>query len=128
MTDSPPPSDRPKSAKSVAFALFRPVLFAIGVIGLALGGLVLTHRSNPKIAALEKQPPVRPTAPQPAAPPATIVLADPEPAPPFTSGELKGAGLKMGELKGFQMKPPDQVPDPEPPTSDRYELTLRLER
>jgi murein DD-endopeptidase MepM/ murein hydrolase activator NlpD len=128
MTDSPPPSDRPKSAKSVAFALFRPVLFAVGVIGLALGGLVLSHRSNPEIAALEKQPPAPAPGQKPAAPPPAIALADPDPPPPFTNAELKGAGLKMGELKGFQMKPPEQIPDPEPPASDLYELTLRLER
>ena len=57
MTDFPSPSDRPKTAKSLAFALFRPVLFAVGVIGLALGGLVLTHRANPEIAALPAPPP-----------------------------------------------------------------------
>ena len=86
MTDFPSPSDRPKSAKSIAFALFRPVLFAIGVIALALGGLVLTHRSNPEIAALEKQPPsslpVPAPSPPPPPPPAMIALAEPEPAPP----------------------------------------------
>ena len=81
MTDFPSPSDRPNTAKSTAFALFRPVLFAIGAVGLALGGLVLTHRSNPEIAALEKQIP----APAPAAPLAPIELAMPEPAPPLTS-------------------------------------------
>ena len=64
MTDSPPPSDRSRTAKSLAFALFRPVLFAVGVIGLALGGLVLSHRSNPEIAALP--PPAKPAAPAPA--------------------------------------------------------------
>ena len=57
MTDFPSPSGRSKSAKSLAFALFRPVLFAIGAITLALGGLVLTHRSNPEIAALPAPPP-----------------------------------------------------------------------
>src|ERR1044072_1840379 len=29
MTDSPPPSDRSRTAKSLAFALFLPVLFAV---------------------------------------------------------------------------------------------------
>ena len=72
MTDSPPPSDRPRTAKSLAFALFRPVLFAVGVIGLALGGLVLSHRSNPEIAALP--PPAKPAAPAPAA--AAVIGAD----------------------------------------------------
>ena len=128
MTDSPPPSDRPKSAKSIAFALFRPVLFAVGVIGLALGALVLTHRSNPEIATSGKQSPAPSAASKPVAPPPAIALADPDAPPPFTSAELKGAGLKMGELKGFEMKPPDPAAEPEPPASDLYELTLRLER
>ncbi|TAJ41062.1 MAG: M23 family peptidase [Reyranella sp.] len=123
MTDFPSPSDRSKSAKSVAFALFRPVLFAIGIIALALGGLVLTHRSNPEIATAQKQLPA-----PPATAPAPIVLVDSEPAPPVTSAELKDGAFKGLELKGFQMKPPDPATDPEPPASDRYELTLRLER
>jgi len=112
MTDFPSPSGRPKGGKSLAFALFRPVLFAIGAIALALGGLVLSHRANPEIAVL---PPV--AAPAPAAA-AAIALTDPEPPPPLTAAELKG----------FQMKPADQAAEPEPPASDRYELTLRLER
>jgi murein DD-endopeptidase MepM/ murein hydrolase activator NlpD len=122
MTDFPSPSDRPKAAKSTAFALFRPVLLAVGVIALALGGLVLSHRSNPEIAGLERQ------VPAPAATPAPIVLVDSEPAPPLTSAELKGSAFQGLELKGFQMKPPDPAAEPEPPASDRYELTLRLER
>ena len=113
MTDFPSPSGRSKTAKSLAFALFRPVLFAIGTIALALGGLVLTHRSNPEIAALPAPPPASPAAPIP-----PIVLADPEPAPP----------ISFAELQGFQMKPPEPAAEPEPPASDRYELTLRLER
>ena len=91
MTDSPPPSDRPRTAKSLAFALFRPVLFAVGVIGLALGGLVLSHRSNPEIAALP--PPPKPAAPDarraPAASLAPIVLAEPEPVPPIAPSDFK---------------------------------------
>ncbi len=118
MTDFPSPSGRPKGGKSLAFALFRPVLFAVGAIALALGGLVLSHRANPEITVL---PPLAPLvaspAPAPAAP-AAIALTDPEPPPPFTSADLKG----------FQMKPADQTAEPEPPASDRYELTLRLER
>ena len=113
MTDFPSPSGRSKTAKSLAFALFRPVLFAISAIALALGGLVLTHRSNPEVAALPAPPPTQPAAPAP-----PIVLADPEPAPPISSAELQG----------FQMKPPEPAAEPEPPASDRYELTLRLER
>ena len=113
MTHFPSPSGRSRTAKSLAFALFRPVLFAIGAITLALGGLVLTHRSNPEIAALPASPPAPSAAPIP-----PIVLADPEPAPPISSAELQG----------FQMKPPEPAAEPEPPASDRYELTLRLER
>ena len=130
MTDFPSPSDRPESAKSVAFALFRPVLFATGVISLALGGLVLAHLSNPEIAALEKQRRPASKGPAPAlAPPQAIALPDPEPMPPVSFAEFKGFGDVKGaqDLKGFQMKTPDPA-EPEPPASDLYELTLRLER
>jgi murein DD-endopeptidase MepM/ murein hydrolase activator NlpD len=123
MTDSPPPSDRSKPAKSSAFALFRPVLFAVGAIGLALGGLVLSHRSNPEIAALP--PPAKLPIPTPAAPPAPIVLAESEPAPPIAPADFKGLS---SDLRGFSMKPPEPSSEPEPPASDRYELTLRLEK
>ncbi len=77
MTDFPSPSGRPKGGKSLAFALFRPVLFAVGAIALALGGLVLSHRANPEIAVLPPLAPlVAPLAPAPAAP-AAIALTDP---------------------------------------------------
>ena len=109
MTDFPPPSGQPKTVKSAVFVLLRPVLFAVGAIGLTLGVLVLLHRTPPQVA-------VRP-APPPAAPPA-IARADPEPAPPLTEADLQG----------FQMRPPAPAAEPEPPTSDRYELTLRLEK
>ncbi len=122
MTDFPSPSDQPKSVKSTAFALFRPVLFAVGVIALALGGLVLSLRSNPEIAGAERQMPAPPAALTP------IVLVDSEPAPPVATAELKGSAIKGSELQGFQMKPPEPPAEPEPPASDRYELTLRLER
>ena len=117
MTDSPSPSGRPKSAKSRAFALFRPVLFAIGASAFALAGVLLSHDPSSQNSALPK------SKPTPAAPPPAIVLTDPEPPPPLTSADLKGA-----DLKGFQMKPAEQPSDPEPPANDRYELTLRLER
>ena len=113
MTDSPSPSDRPRGVKSLAFALVRPVLFAVGAIVLAVGGLILSHRPRPEVAALPHTPPLK----MPALPPA-IVLADPEPPPPLTAADLKG----------FQLKPPEPAAEPEPPGSDRYELTLRLER
>lgn len=135
MTDSPPPSDRPRTVKSLAFAPFRPVLFAVGVVGLALGGLVLVHRSNPEIAALPA--PTKLPVPQPAAPPAPIVLADSEPAPPVAPSDFKASSPNLGpnlggDLRGFSMKPPDPgsgpSSEPEPPAPERYELTLRLEK
>ncbi len=136
MTDFPPPSDRPKSAKGATFGLFRPVLFAIGVIGLAMGGLILSHRSNPDIASLPPKTAALPTTPAPAAPGpkgpaqaalAPLVLADSQPAPPVTAADFgKPASL---DLRGFQMKPPEApTADAEPPASDVYELTLRLEK
>ncbi|MEI9898893.1 MAG: hypothetical protein WDN31_00815 [Hyphomicrobium sp.] len=140
MTGSPSPSDRPRTAKSRAFALFRPVLFAIGAIGLALGGLVLTHRSNPEIAGLPTPDPASPApagtpipGPETAAkggngPAAPVVLADSEPPPPLNPSDFRPADLRSGDFTGFQAKPADPAADPEPPASDRYELTLRLER
>jgi murein DD-endopeptidase MepM/ murein hydrolase activator NlpD len=124
MTDSPSPSDRPKTAKSWAFGLVRPVLFAVGAIGLALGGLIVAHRSNPEIAALP--PPDQPVPAAPAAP----VLADPEPAPPpITAADFKAqSAAQSPDLRGFSMKPPDPNAEPEPPAPDHYELTLRLEK
>lgn len=122
MTDSPSPSDRPKTAKSWAFGLVRPVLFAVGATGLAMAALVLAQRSNPEIAAL-------PPAPEPP------VLADPEPAPPpITAADFKAQspgqppGTPPLDLRGFSMKPPDPNTEPDPPAPDHYELTLRLER
>ena len=127
MTDFPSPSDRPRTVKSLAFALFRPVLFAVGAIGLALGGLVLSHRSNPEIAALPPPPtalPVPLPIPAPAEPP-PIVLADFEPAPPVAPSDF--AALSS-DFRGFSTRPPEPNAEPEPPASDRYELTLRLEK
>lgn len=116
MTDSPPPSDRSKGGKSSTFALFRPVLFATGIIGLAMGALLVSHRSNPEIASLPPQPkPPEQTA---------FVLPEPEPVPPLNTAEFKGPI----DFRGFQMKPQETPPEPEPPASDRYELTLRLEK
>ena len=120
MTDFPSPSDRSKTAKSSAFGLFRPVLFAIGIIGLALGGLVLSHRSNPEIAAL----PQPPSPSSPVARPAAVVLADPEPAPPIAPSDFKALSA---DFRGFSIKPPEPA-EPQPPVSDRYELTMRLEK
>ena len=126
MTDFPSPSDRSKTGKSLAFALFRPVLFAVGIVGLALGALVLTHRANPEIAAL----PPAPKPPMPAAKAAPpIVLADAEPAPPIAPADFKAADSRplSGDFRGFSTKP-QEPSEPEPPASDVYELTLRLEK
>ena len=113
MTDSPPPSGRPESVRSALLVLLRPVLFAVGAIGLTLGALIVSHRGAP---------------PRPANPPAQaattpVVLPDPEPTP----------AISAAEFRGFQGAPPAVRPappqaDPEPPASDRYELTLRLEK
>ncbi len=58
----------------------------------------------------------------------TVVLADPDIPPPVTSADFASAA---SAFKGFQMRPEpdgtDQASEAEP-TSDRYELTLRLER
>lgn len=126
MTDFPSPSDRPESAKSTAFGVIWPVLGATGLIAgtlfLALGGLLITQRPIPDIETAQAEPPPLVLA--------NLTLADIEliPPPPLTSAEFKSSTLQGIELKGFQMKPPDPAAEPEPPASDRYELTLRLER
>ena len=131
MTGPPPPSDRPKSPKSKTFGLFRPVLFAIGVIGLAMAGLVISHRSNPEIAALPPsvKAPAAPVAPENASP-APVVIADSEPPPPPTAADF-GKTPPPIDFRGFQMKPPGAAAaaaEAEPPASDIYDLTLRLEK
>ncbi len=126
MTDFPSPSDRPESAKSTAFGVIWPVLGATGLIAgtlfLALGGLLITQRPIPDIETAQAEPPPLVLA--------NLTLADIEliPPPPLTSAEFKSSTLQGIELKGFQMKPPDPAAESEPPASDRYELTLRLER
>jgi murein DD-endopeptidase MepM/ murein hydrolase activator NlpD len=117
MTDSPSPSGRPEGARSALFVLFRPVLFAIGASGLALGALLLTHRNSPPPPAIV----------------AETALPDPDPAPPVSAADFK-SGLTPGDFNGFQSAQPpaqqqaQQPSDPEPPAPDRYELTLRLEK
>jgi murein DD-endopeptidase MepM/ murein hydrolase activator NlpD len=101
MTDSPSPSDRPESAGPAASGLFRPVLFAVAAIGLTLAGAVLVHRPQQVATAVS--------------PAASVKLPDPEPMPPLTSADFQG----------FQLKPQDPQADA---ASDRYDLTLRLER
>jgi murein DD-endopeptidase MepM/ murein hydrolase activator NlpD len=109
MTDSPPPSGRPESAKMAVLVLLRPILFAISAIGLTLGLLVLLHRPGSQVA----EAPVAPPTPPP------VVLAQPDPEPP---------AISAADFQGFQMKPGAQLADAEPPASDRYELALRLEK
>ena len=110
MTDFPSPSDRPKTARSAAFRLFRPIFFAVGAIGATVGAVIIIHhQAETQIAAVS--PPSAPVLPP-------IALPDPEPVPPVTTADFKG----------FDLKPTDQQADAEPPASDRYELTLRLER
>ncbi|CAN5617157.1 hypothetical protein BH10PSE6_BH10PSE6_17190 [soil metagenome] len=95
-------------------ALFRPVIFATTAIGLTLVVLVALHHQ------------VAPPAPKPDSKAAAkpIVLPAPELAPPITAADFRG-------FQGFQAKssqPQPQPADPEPPASDRYDLTLRLEK
>ncbi|MBS0220584.1 MAG: peptidoglycan DD-metalloendopeptidase family protein [Proteobacteria bacterium] len=85
------------------------MLFAVAIIGVTVGTvIVMHHHPVPEVATAA-----------PVAPPA-IALPDPEPAPPITSDDFKG----------FDLKPADQqaADGADQPVSDRYELTLRLER
>ena len=53
------------------------------------------------------------------------MLAEPEPVPPIAPSDFK---TFSADLSGFSLKPPEPNSEPEPPASDRYELTLRLEK
>ena len=134
MTDSPPPSDRPKPPRSSALGVFRPVLYAVGVIGLALGGFVLAHRSSPApspsgpdiaVSPADSTLPAEASNNPPPAAAAAVDVPTPEPAPPVAPADFKGFSTSP-DLRGFAMKPP--LPEPEPPAPDRYDLTLRLEK
>ena len=123
MTDSPPPSGRPETAKKAApgtlFVLLRPLLFAIGAIGLTIGLLVLMQQPNkpaePRVAQASKPPPAT-KSPE-------VTLPNSEPAPPIGAADFQSG------FGGFGMKPGATPGEPpEPPASDRYELTLRLEK
>jgi murein DD-endopeptidase MepM/ murein hydrolase activator NlpD len=119
MTDSPPPSDRLESPKTappgLVLVLFRPVLFATAAIGLTIGLLLALHHGDPRVATAPPQQPDFAAANTP------VTLPAPDPAP----------AISARDFQGFQMTPRDQLPqqaDAETPASDRYELTLRLEK
>src|SRR5262249_31573325 len=98
------------------------LLFAIGVISATIGLLVLMQQPNPQT----DKPVAQASAPPPAPPPArqaktalpNPVLADPDPPPPIRASDFQGFGMKPGATPG----------EPDPPASDRYEVTLRLEK
>ena len=119
MTDSPPPSDRLESSKTtppgLVLVLFRPVLVAFAAIGLTIGLLFAFPHVDPRVAT----PPI-PQLPAVAGG-APVTLPTPDLAPPISALDFEG----------FQMRPREQPPqqaEAEPPASDRYELTLRLEK
>ena len=120
MTDFPSPSDRPNTAKdapaALLWALFRPFLFASGLIGLTIGALVMLPRTHEQVA----------TAPPVSAPTASVTLPEPEPAPPIGAADFQGFRLKPAESARAQTQAPSE--QQETPASDRYELTLRLEK
>ena len=124
MTDSPPPSGRPESATTALFVLFRPVLFAVGAIGLTLGALVLLHQWQSRRPA-----PRRPRSRRNDG--RSCPIRRPLP-PPVTDADLKS--FTAGDFKGFQAGQPPGRPSQQPPRPrsrrrrDRYELTLRLEK
>ncbi len=70
--------------------------------------IVLHRKPAPEVVA----------ANPPKSEPPAVALPDPEPAPPITAADFKG----------FDLKSADAQADAEPPASDRYSLTLRLER
>ena len=117
MTGSPPPSGRSESAKSALLALFRPVLFVATAIGLTLVVLVAAPSADPS-----------PSAPQPAR-----KVADQRRSSPARSGAVAPdhRGGFPRASRASRPSPPrrqHQPADPEPPASDRYDLTLRLEK
>jgi murein DD-endopeptidase MepM/ murein hydrolase activator NlpD len=105
-----------------AFVLLRPLFFAIGAIGLTLGLLVLMQQPGeqaaPQVAKSPAPLPTPQSTPQARVVPPNPVLPAPDPAPPIAASDFQGFGMKPGATPG----------EPEPPASDRYELTLRLEK
>ncbi len=127
MTDSPPPSGRPESAATAAptmalTALLRPFLFAIGAIGLTLAVLLLTHQEPKSPPRPVAQAPAVPPAPQRPSLPAEAAVPNSEPGPPVVATDFQAG------FGGFGMRPGATPAEPEQPASDRYDLTLRLEK
>src|SRR6185369_3410129 len=94
------------------------------------GLLILTHQDAeppaPKVVQAAAPPPASASAPSPAprrsAVPAEESLANSEPAPPVGAADFQSG------FGGFGMRPGATPTEPDPPASDRYELTLRLEK
>ena len=122
MTDSPPPSGRPESPQAALLVLLRPVLFAIGAIGLTLGALVVLHKGSPPPTAPVRVAQTPVTLPDPGPPPPAVTDAD---FKSLTANDFKG--FQAGQPSGQPGQPTQQAPD-EPSAPDRYQLTLRLEK
>ncbi|MBS0537705.1 MAG: peptidoglycan DD-metalloendopeptidase family protein [Proteobacteria bacterium] len=128
MTDFPPPSDRsyaPQgSPKGLVLALFRPVLFACAAIGITIGLLLILHRGDPTVAALPTPQPATVADAQP------VAIPDMDLAPPIAARDFQGFQMKPGQAvtDGALSPAPAQQADADTPASDRYELTLRLEK
>jgi murein DD-endopeptidase MepM/ murein hydrolase activator NlpD len=130
MTDSPPPSDRSEvfqtSTHGLVLKLFRPVLFAAAAIGLTIGVLLVLPPRGPAVATDPTPPSTNVAESTP------VTLPEPEPAPPIAAGDFQGFQLKPGASPG-DARPGDkpetqQQAEADQPASDRYELTLRLEK
>jgi murein DD-endopeptidase MepM/ murein hydrolase activator NlpD len=102
--------------------LLRPVLFAIGAIGLTLGALVLLHKGSPPPTPLARVAQTPVILPDPGVPPPAVTEAD---FKSLTATDFKG--FQAGQPSGQPGQQPQQAPD-EPPAPDRYQLTLRLEK
>lgn len=124
MTDSPPPSDRsyaPQNGpKGLVLALLRPVLFASAAIGITIGLLLVLPYGGPTVATTPAEQSPAVAAAQ------TVVIPDLDPAPQISARDFQGFQLKPGETAADGQ--PQQQAEAEPPASDHYELTLRLEK
>jgi murein DD-endopeptidase MepM/ murein hydrolase activator NlpD len=109
--------------------LFRPVLFAAAAIGLTVGALMVFHHDGPDLATA----PAPQTPTQPPAETAQVTLPPPETAPDIGIRDFQGFQIAAPDQPAgapgqpAQQPPSQQQADAEPPASDHYELTLRLE-